>query len=83
MYIFRNFRFRITLRSSVSFFGTSKIGLTSWSGSGQITKIADLSCKVDTSEEIEIAREGEGGEEERTMKGGGEMKCNFNPNLTI
>ena len=56
MYKFKVFKFKITLRLSESFFGTSKIGETNWSFAGFIIAMAVFSFRIETSFELERER---------------------------
>ena len=78
--LFRVFRLRMTLLSSQSFLGMSKIGETNCSFEGATATIADFESKVETSLEIEREREDESCPEDRVIKGGNLKNCSLRPN---
>ena len=77
MYKFKVFKFKITLRLSESFLGTSKIGETNWLSEGLIFAMAVFSFRMWTSLEIDKDREVEKEPEERLSIGGSEKILDF------
>ena len=83
MYKFNVFKFKITLRLSETFLGTSKIGETNWLSEGLIFAMAVFSFRMWTYLEIDKDRKVEKEPEERFSIGGSEKNWIFKPNSTM